>query len=167
MTAEIPFVRPAWHCMTTQADVLGESPFWHPQEKCLYWVDIPGRRLRRMKVSSDLSQSHAVEDWPLQEEPGCFAPASKGGWVMALRSGIYRAREWGGALELLAVELPVDPGDAFREIKPATVAAEGSGNLAADVQNRAGNVMRTVGDVAEFAPSTAIDIVRGAEIPRV
>jgi sugar lactone lactonase YvrE len=81
---------------------LGESPFWHPQEQRLYWVDIPGRRLRRMKVSSDLSQSHAVEDWPLQEEPGCFAPAQKGGWVMALRSGVYRAHEWGGALHLLA-----------------------------------------------------------------
>lgn len=102
MTAEIPFVRPAWHCMTTQADVLGESPFWHPQEQRLYWVDIPGRRLRRMKVSSDLSQSHAVDDWPLQEEPGCFAPAQQGGWVMALRSGVYRAHEWGGALHLLA-----------------------------------------------------------------
>jgi sugar lactone lactonase YvrE len=88
--------------MTTQADVLGESPFWHPQEQRLYWVDIPGRRLRRMKVSSDLSQSHAVEDWPLQEEPGCFAPAQQGGWVMALRSGVYRAHEWGGALHLLA-----------------------------------------------------------------
>jgi sugar lactone lactonase YvrE len=88
--------------MTTQADVLGESPFWHPQEQRLYWVDIPGRRLRRMKVSSDLSQSHAVDDWPLQEEPGCFAPAQKGGWVMALRSGVYRAHEWGGALHLLA-----------------------------------------------------------------
>ncbi|NDE23459.1 MAG: SMP-30/gluconolactonase/LRE family protein [Betaproteobacteria bacterium] len=88
--------------MTTQADVLGESPFWHPQEQRLYWVDIPGRRLRRMKVSSDLSQSHAVDDWPLQEEPGCFAPAQQGGWVMALRSGVYRAHEWGGALHLLA-----------------------------------------------------------------
>ena len=102
MTAVIPFVRPAWDCMTTPADVLGESPFWHPQEQRLYWVDIPGRRLRRMKVSSDLSQSHAVDDWPLQEEPGCFAPAQQGGWVMALRSGVYRAHEWGGALHLLA-----------------------------------------------------------------
>jgi sugar lactone lactonase YvrE len=55
-----------------------------------------------MKVSSDLSQSHAVDDWPLQEEPGCFAPAQQGGWVMALRSGVYRAHEWGGALHLLA-----------------------------------------------------------------
>ena len=102
MTAATPFLRPEWHRMTTQADVLGESPFWHPHEQRLYWVDIPGKRLRRMAVKADLSQSHAVEDWPLQEEPGCFAPAQQGGWVMALRSGVYRADQWGGELSLLA-----------------------------------------------------------------
>lgn len=102
MTVATPFLRPEWHRMTTQADGLGESPFWHPQEQRLYWVDIPGKRLRRMEVSSDLSQTHAVEDWLLQEEPGCFAPAQSGGWVMALRSGVYRAQQWGGELTLLA-----------------------------------------------------------------
>lgn len=102
MTVATPFLRPEWHRMTTQADGLGESPFWHPQEQRLYWVDIPGKRLRRMAVSSDLLQTHAVEDWLLQEEPGCFAPAQTGGWVMALRSGVYRAQQWGGELTLLA-----------------------------------------------------------------
>ena len=82
------------------------------------------------------------------------------------KAGIGRGDKC-GTLELLAVELPIHPSNAFREIKPATVAAEGSGNLAADVQNRAGDVVRTVGDVAEFAPSTAIDIVRRAEISSV
>ena len=109
MTAAIPFVRPEWHRMTTQADGLGESPFWHPHEQRLYWVDIPGRRLRRMSVSSNLSQAQVVEDWPLQEEPGCFAPAKQGGWVMALRSGVYRADSWGGPLSLLAAA-PYDTG---------------------------------------------------------
>lgn len=107
MTSAIPFLRPEWHCITTQADVLGESPFWHPQEQRLYWVDIPSKRLRRMTVSANLSQVNAVEDWPLQEEPGCFAPAKQGGWVMALRSGIYRAQHWGGELTLL-VAAPYD-----------------------------------------------------------
>jgi sugar lactone lactonase YvrE len=102
MTAAIPFLRPQWQRMTTQADGLGESPFWHPQEQRLYWVDIPGRRLRRMVVSANLSQTPVVEDWSLQEEPGCFAPAQKGGWVMALRSGVYRADHWGGKLTLLS-----------------------------------------------------------------
>jgi len=102
MTSAIPFLQPEWHCMTTQADGLGESPFWHPQEQHLYWVDIPGRRLRRMAVTSDLSRQHAVEDWNLSEEPGCFAPAQQGGWVIALRSGVYRAHQWRGELTLLS-----------------------------------------------------------------
>ena len=95
-------IAPAWQALTTEPDALSESPFWHPHEQRLYWVDIPGKRLRRMAVKADLSQSHAVEDWPLQEEPGCFAPAQQGGWVMALRSGVYRADQWGGELSLLA-----------------------------------------------------------------
>jgi sugar lactone lactonase YvrE len=102
MTSATPFLQPEWHCMTTQADGLGESPFWHPQEQHLYWVDIPGRRLRRMAVTADLARQHAVEDWSLSEEPGCFAPAKQGGWVIALRSGVYRAHQWRGELTLLS-----------------------------------------------------------------
>ena len=96
------YLNPQWHCITAQPDTLGESPFWNPHEKRLYWVDIPGQRLRRMRVTHDLSLKQTIEDWPLAEEPGCFAPAQKGGWVMALRSGIYQAEIWGGPLNLLA-----------------------------------------------------------------
>jgi len=45
--------------------------------------------------------SATVERWALATEPGCMAPARSGGLVIALRDGIYRAREWGG--ELVAV----------------------------------------------------------------
>ena len=84
--------------MTTEADGLGESPFWHPTENRLYWLDIPGQRLRRMSVSADLSTEQVVDTWWLDEEPGCYAPAVQGGWVIALRSGVYRAPTWGGDL---------------------------------------------------------------------
>jgi sugar lactone lactonase YvrE len=97
-----PVLKPKWHRMTSQADMLGESPFWNPHENRLYWADIPGQRLRRMFVTNDLSQDHDVEDWPLREEPGCFAPVEGGGWIMALRSGVYQAQAWGGLLSLLA-----------------------------------------------------------------
>lgn len=95
-------IKPHWHCLTSVPDTLGESPFWNPHENRLYWVDIPGQRLRRMDVTDDLAVQHAIEEWQLTEEPGCFAPAEKGGWVMALRSGIYAADRWGGDLKLLA-----------------------------------------------------------------
>lgn len=97
-----PIIKPQWHRITSDADGLGESPFWHPAENRLYWVDIPGKRLRRMSVSDDLSCGQVPDTWSLDEEPGCFAPAVHGGWVIALRSGVYRAKSWSGALQKLA-----------------------------------------------------------------
>ncbi|HYD78112.1 SMP-30/gluconolactonase/LRE family protein [Ramlibacter sp.] len=85
-----------WQSVAQQADRLGESPFWHPGEQRLYWIDIPGRQLRRSEPGSG-----RVDSWAMPQEPGCIAPARSGGWVIALRDGIYRAREWGGALSLL------------------------------------------------------------------
>jgi sugar lactone lactonase YvrE len=84
---------------------LGESPFWHPTEQSLYWLDIPGRTVLRARLGAareGIDAEAVVERWPLPSEPGCMAPARRGGLVIALREGIHRARTWGGALELLA-----------------------------------------------------------------
>ena len=86
----------SWSSVTGLADQLGESPFWHPQEQMLYWVDIPGCMVRRANISMG-----SREDWPMPSEPGCIAPAAGGGLAIALRDGIYRARAWQGPLELL------------------------------------------------------------------
>ena len=32
-----------WQALTATPCQLGESPFWHPHEQMLYWVDIPGK----------------------------------------------------------------------------------------------------------------------------
>ena len=93
-----------WQIAISQPSELGESPFWHPDEQRLYWVDIPARQVCRAVV-------HAgnVERWSLPSEPGCIAPArsngQNAGLVIALRDGVYRARQWGGGLELLAPAL--------------------------------------------------------------
>jgi sugar lactone lactonase YvrE len=94
-------IKPDWQALTTEPDGLSESPFWHPQEQRLYWVDIPGRRIGRVAVQGVQAQG-PVEYWPLTQEPGCIAPVQGGGLVMALRDGIYLAREWGGPLQRLA-----------------------------------------------------------------
>jgi sugar lactone lactonase YvrE len=63
---------------------LGESPFWHPAEAALYWLDIPGRALHRW---------HAVEghrQWPLPTEPGCVVPMLGGHLLLAMRDGLWR-----------------------------------------------------------------------------
>lgn len=86
-----------WRRASTAADRLGESPFWHPLERRLYWVDIPGKALRWSDGAGG-----PVEHWAMPSEPGCIAPAASGGLVIALRDGIYRARDWGAALDLVA-----------------------------------------------------------------
>jgi sugar lactone lactonase YvrE len=92
---------PTWDAITTEPDGLGESPFWQPHEQRLYWVDISWRRIARVAVQG-LQAQGSVEYWPLTQEPGCIAPVQGGGFVVALRDGIYLASEWGGAMQLLA-----------------------------------------------------------------
>ena len=86
-----------WTQVVREADQVGESPFWHPQEQMLYWVDITAKQVRRCNVFTG-----AVESWAMPLEPGCIAPAASGGLVIALRDGIYRGRRWGGAVERIA-----------------------------------------------------------------
>jgi sugar lactone lactonase YvrE len=93
---------PVWSTVGNDTYALAESPFWHPQEQQLYWVDISGKKLLRMHASQS-----GVEAWDMPSEPGCMAPAAKGGLVVALRDGVYRARNWGGTLERI-VQLPYD-----------------------------------------------------------
>ena len=95
-----PVLKAAMTCFTPlspHTSELGESPFWHPTEQQLYWVDIPAQKVMRCNVFMG-----SVESWAMPSEPGCIAPAQSGGLVIALRDGIYRAHQWGGPLQLLA-----------------------------------------------------------------
>ena len=91
-----------WQILGPGTYALGESPFWHPQEQRLYWVDIPGKKILRSDATGG-----SLQAWDMASEPGCIAPAAGGGLVIALRHGVFRARQWGGALELIT-SLPYD-----------------------------------------------------------
>jgi sugar lactone lactonase YvrE len=86
-----------WSIVSTAPDLLGESPFWHPTEKMLYWVDIPGQKINRTTLDGAVT-----ENWTLTQEPGCIAPAARGGLIIALRDGIYRASHWQADLVKIA-----------------------------------------------------------------
>ena len=117
-----------WQTVADQPDELGESPFWHPDEQLLYWVDIAGRKLRRADVAA-----RSVESWAMPSEPGCVAPARTDGvctgLVIALRDGIYRARRWGGPLELLAPALHDPATTRFNDGKADPNGRFWAGNL--------------------------------------
>ena len=91
-----------WQTVSPESFLLGESPFWHPLEQTLYWVDIPGKKVCRANVYMG-----TVDTWDMPTEPGCIAPATSGGLVIARRDGVFRARDWRGELELITA-LPYD-----------------------------------------------------------
>jgi sugar lactone lactonase YvrE len=94
--ADHEFSMSNWTQLTTSPSTLGESPWWHPQEQMLYWADIAGFQLHRMNVFTS-----EVQTWRMPSEPGCFAPAQSGGFIIALRERIVRAQAWGGELQTL------------------------------------------------------------------
>ena len=83
--------------------LLGESPFWHPDEAALYWCDIVGRRLHRWHPATAAHRS-----WELASEPGCCAPLRGGQLLLAMRDGLFRFDPGSGRRERLC-EPPYDP----------------------------------------------------------
>jgi sugar lactone lactonase YvrE len=81
----------------------GESPFWHPRERALYWVDIPGRQLHRFAV-----QTGEHRAWTFEAEPSCAAPRPDGGLVAGFRDGIFHFDPATGARRRIAAP-PYDP----------------------------------------------------------
>jgi sugar lactone lactonase YvrE len=92
-----------WQPLPVPACQLGESPFWHPDEQALYWLDIPGRALHRWQP-----EGQAHRQWALPTEPGCIAPLPGGRLLMARRDGLFRFDPADGATERLAAP-PYDP----------------------------------------------------------
>lgn len=87
---------------------LGESPFWHPIEKRLYWCDIEGFRVNAW---DPVTGQHT--QWTTPSEPACCAPAQGGGLVIGLRDGFYCLDTTTGALQCLAL-LPPSQHDTRR-----------------------------------------------------
>ena len=83
--------------------LLGESPFWHPDEAALYWVDIPGKRLHRFHPASA-----AHLQWQFDTEPGCIAPLAGGQLLLAMRDGLFRFDPASAERELICAP-PYDP----------------------------------------------------------
>ena len=104
----MPLTKPmSWRVLPLAPCTLGESPFWHPDEHRLYWVDIAQRCVHRFSPTTGVA-----EQWSMPSEPGCIAPVrsidgrgAPGGLLVALRDGVYAAHHWGSPLTLVAPAL--------------------------------------------------------------
>jgi sugar lactone lactonase YvrE len=81
----------------------GECPTWSIPEQALYWVDIPGKALNRFDPRT--GENRVLR---MPSDIGSFALRASGGFVVALRDGIWLAGR-DGELERRVAEAPYDP----------------------------------------------------------
>ena len=78
-------------------DLLGESPVWDPESGSLFWVDIAGRKVRRLHLASGKE-----ETWSTPSLVGSIGLAPNGRLVMGLQDGFYLLQLATGAIEPIA-----------------------------------------------------------------
>ena len=81
---------------------LGECPVWSTAEQALYWVDINAPSLNRFDPATGRNTA-----MPMPEAIGCFALRRSGGFVVALRSGLWLA-DADGTLGRKVADAPYD-----------------------------------------------------------
>jgi sugar lactone lactonase YvrE len=90
-------------CVLDAKASLGECPIWSARERALYWVDINAPSLNRFDPAT--GRNFAM---PMPESIGCFAIRASGGFIVALRGGVWLARA-DGTLDRKIADAPYDP----------------------------------------------------------
>ena len=89
-------------CVLDVRASLGECPLWSVDEGVLYWVDINAPSLNRFDPASGRNVA-----MPMPENIGSYALRAEGGFVVALRNGIWLADRHGN-LERKVATAPYD-----------------------------------------------------------
>ena len=92
-----------FRCVLDAKASLAEGPFWSVEEQVLYWVDINAPSLNRFDPATGRNTA-----MPMPAAIGCAALREQGGFVVALRTGIWLAAP-DGTLERNVAPLPHDP----------------------------------------------------------
>jgi sugar lactone lactonase YvrE len=154
---------PIWTTVVTTPSIVGESPFWHPQEQALYWVDIPGFSVQRLNPAT----GH-IDRWAMPSEACCMAPATQGGLVIALRDRVVRAPAWGGALHTIATFSFDASKIRFNDGKCDALGRFWAGTLYEPRSQRAAELFSIDARAGKAAPSTAqADSTSTAQVQRM
>ena len=95
-----------------EAMLLGEGPLWHPEEKCLYWVDIVAASLNRLDINT-----RSVKKFKMPSQIGSIGWRAKGGLIAALSDRFASIDTATGATQTIALPLKNPPQDMFNDGK--------------------------------------------------
>lgn len=93
-----------------RSDRLGECPLWDERKRILYWIDIRAPALHACDPSI-----RSVDTWPLPETVGSIALRERGGFLLALQSGIYLVDKPGDPPALVTEPEPDKPANRLND----------------------------------------------------
>ncbi len=89
----------------------GENPLWHPDERRLYWTDIPRARLYRVDPASG-----AVDAYDVGEAVGGFTVQDDGALLLFMARGAVRTWRDGRFLETILEDVPGERDGRFNDV---------------------------------------------------
>ena len=98
-----PVTHSPFTCVLDIKASLAECPVWSTGEQALYWVDINAPSLNRFDPATGRNTV-----MPMPESIGCFALRRSGGFIVALRGGVWLAHA-DGTLDRKVADAPYDP----------------------------------------------------------
>jgi sugar lactone lactonase YvrE len=81
-------------CVVDSKSLLGESTYWDPKARVLWWIDIWGPTIHRFDPATGRDDT-----WTAPEYLGCLAVREKGGLVLSMISGFFFFDPATGAFE--------------------------------------------------------------------
>jgi L-arabinonolactonase len=128
---------PRVHYILEARNLLGEGPIWDTRDNALYWVDIHAPALLRF----DPANSKAAH-WPMPSMVGCVVPRARGGFLIALRDGIYGFDPGLGTLSLIVAPEPNQPRNRLNDGKCDRRGRFWVGSMCDDSRKPAGSLYR-------------------------
>ncbi len=97
---------------------LGEGPVWDDRRRCVWFVDIKGRKLHRYSVDDG-----ARDSWDTPDQTGFALPAEDGSLICGVRGGLHRFEPKTGRFTLIQ---PVEEDRPQNRINDGFVAPDGT-----------------------------------------
>jgi xylono-1,5-lactonase len=103
--------------VATLGATLGEGPMWSLRERCVWFVDIKGRKIHRFDPARA-----ALRSWDAPAQPGWILPTDDAGLVVGLQGGIHRFDPGSGAFSMVQ---PVEADTPSNRLNDACTDREG------------------------------------------
>lgn len=142
-------------------DTLGEGPMWSARDDAVYWVDILGRRLNRLRLADGAVDEWAMPDvigWVIEREDAAGFVAGIGRQFAALTLDPFR-------IETLADPEPEVEGNRFNDAKADAAGRIWAGSMPFTCDRPSGSLYRLDPDGSATRVDTGYTIANGPAIP--